>query len=167
MSFSEIQRGDLIFFPSDGSWWDFFIRLVSPKYTHIGLITRIENRTIYMIDANFFGIKEHEIKTYHGVTVRRIKSFTEEEKEKMIDFMFSCTDGHYSILGGIWAGVLRKLNITSLSEPKDKFFHCSEIITKSIRKIIPSFFKNIAAENILPDDIDRWEELKTIHEFSF
>lgn len=165
---SNIKKGDIIFFPTNGAWWDYFIRLVSPKYTHIGIITDVsESGKLKMIDSNFFGIKEHDIETYHGVTIRRIDGIEDFEIEEMIKFLKSCQGGRYSFFGGIWAGILRKLNLTSLSEPKDKFFHCSELVTRAIRKVYKDFYKNIAAENILPDDIDRWDKLKTIHEFMF
>ncbi len=166
MNFNSIQKYDIVFFPSNGSWWDFFIKLVSPHYTHVGIITNPDQMKMY--DANLFGVDEHVFEAYSGVTVMTIDGLTYKDIEKIESYL-ECLKSHknkrYSILGGVWAAVLRKLHLTSLSEPKDKAFHCSELIANIIRQFEPDFFKNVASENILPDDLSRWKRLKKVYVF--
>lgn len=166
MNFSNVQKYDLIFFPTNGSWWDFFIRLVSPNYTHVGIITDPDKNM--MIDANFFGVDERQFSAYSGVTVMTVAGLTYKDIEKIesfLDRLKTQKEKTYSIGGGIWAAILRKMNLTSFTEKKDKAYHCSELIANIIREFEPSFFKNIAAENILPDDLMRWERLKKVYVF--
>lgn len=166
MNFNSVQKYDLIFFPSDGSWWDFFIKLVSPKFTHVGII--LDPDTHKMFDANFFSVGEHEFKAYSGVTVCTIEGLTHFDIKRINSYLESLkthSDKKYSLFGGIKSAVLRKLGLTSLTEPKDKYYHCSELMVNIIRQFEPDFFKNVAAENVLPDDLARWERLKKVYVF--
>lgn len=150
------QRGQIIFFPSNGAPWDAVIQLVSPKFTHVGIITSEDK----MIDANFFrGVKEDKFKAYKGCCVYSIKSATEEDIEKIISKAHSLHGKTYDIYGAIIAGIMRRLGMAKFAPGKNDMVHCSELVTECLRER-RSLYPNVSSENILPDDLIRWSGLK-------
>lgn len=150
------KRGQLIFFPSNGAPWDKVIQIVSPNFTHVGIITSSDK----MIDANFFrGVKEDVFKAYKGCKVYSIKSASEEDIEKIIKKAHSLNGKTYDMFGAIIAGIMRRLGMAKFAVEKDDMVHCSELVTECLRER-RSLYPNVSSENILPDDLIRWSGLQ-------
>lgn len=153
------NKGDLIFFQSNGAIWDKAILLVSPMFTHVGIYTEDGK----MIDSNFWrGVKEDKFKLYKGCVICRIKTASEQDIEKMINKMKSFEGQTYDVWGAIWAGILNKLHIPLYRQEKDKMKHCSELVCEGIRAFEPYFGYGRSAETIMPDDIFAWEPIEII-----
>jgi hypothetical protein len=155
-NFNSFKRGQLIFFPSNGAPWDRIIQMVSPKFTHVGIITGKET----MIDTNFFrGVKEDVFKVYSGCEVYSIKSATEEDIDSIVAKAKSFEGQTYDMYGAIIAGILRTLRMAKFAPDKDDMMHCSELVTEALRAK-RSLYPNVASESIMPDDLPRWSGLR-------
>lgn len=157
-----IQPGDIIFFPSNGAPWDFLIQLVSPRFTHVGVI---DNDTKWMHDANLFGIGRHKYKSYKGVTVRRIKGATKHQIDALIRQMQDKDIKQYDLFGAIWAAILRKFNLNPDHNDGDKLHHCSERVTFELRSIGFNPLPHVSEESVFPDDLFEWDQLETVYVF--
>jgi len=154
------KAGDIIFFESDGSPQDIFIRLVSKDYTHIGVITE-DGR---MIDASALGVFEREIPTHVPFRIMRLKGATDKDLSGIISEMRSHTGEKYSFTGAVFAGILRLLGLKTIANKIDKKWFCSEIVVYAIRKetkikIVVGF----VSDNVLPTDIAKDDNLEDIY----
>lgn len=163
-----MKAGDLVLFKSDGSWWDFFTKIVSPSYTHVGVA--ISPYTI--IEAQAGGLRFREIddlknSIVHVYTLEGIRNrFSYRDTPKFFDFRKFLFDHYvaqdkYSHAQAIMAGLLRKMRLRSLADVIDKNWFCSEFATY----LIYTYFgvrlcNHLAFQDILPEDLIHDDRVK-------
>lgn len=158
-----MKKGDFIFFKPTGTFNDFFIKIVSPNYTHVGIVLDVEKKL--MIDASFVGgIKIRKFEINESTKIRRIK-FKDEEIDNLIEISKSKIGNKYNIFGAIFAGVMRKFGLSFIITQKDKFEHCSEFCVVAVRQLggrWENMYYGRDAASILPDDLYNYYEMRDI-----
>lgn len=163
-----MKAGDLVLFKSDGSWWDFLIKIVSPDYTHVGVA--ISPYTI--IEAHSGGLRFKELEELnnsiiHVYAVEGIKNrMTAVNELQFFDFRKYLFEQYllrdkYSHIQAISAGILRKLGLRSLADVIDQNWFCSEYAAY----LIYTYFgvrlcEHLALQDILPTDLTQDERVK-------
>ncbi len=156
-----IKQGDIVFFKSDGSWWDFFIRLVSPNYTHVGMALD-EHR---VLDASVRGVGISPIKKCHQIKVMRIKGAEPEKiKDALIGLLeLSRKKNRYGYAKAVLAGALRLLGLRFVGEKISNEWFCSEIMVYAIRKWVgKDVMSGRSLNSIMPDEFQNDEYLEEV-----
>lgn len=154
------QAGDLIFYPPVGSFWDFWIRMVSPNFTHVGIYINED----VMVDANLWTIERRPFNKFKGVTIKRVKGITEQEAKRLCEYALWQAGESYSVFGAVVAGIKYLLGIKSRpSEDRDSNWQCAKLATKGIRNTLSvSLFPGTPSSDVFPDMLYAWDGLETI-----
>jgi uncharacterized protein YycO len=143
--------GDVIFFESDGTWWDNFIKLVSPRYTHIGLFID-DNRFIEAQNPHGVVITEYQDSKYKNEKILSIKN---THRVSNIDyFIYKHLGESYSVPNAIQVGLYRIFGWHTLADQVDRNWICSEFVGYLLRNAFKlDLGTAIATPYLLPDDI--------------
>lgn len=164
MTNGKFKAGDIIFFYSDGSFQDYFIRLVSPKYTHMGMFI---NDTEF-IEASAQGVKISQFDTKFNADIYRVRGLTELQINSGIALATTHLGEKYSFTQAILAGIFRILKLTELADKIDQNWFCSEFVAYIIRKGFDiNICPKLAEQNILPVDLVKSPYLQEIYLSSF
>lgn len=156
----KLEAGDIIFFPAVGSFWDFFIRFVSPKYTHVGIYLNEE----YIVDANLWTVEKRPFKKYPGVTVKRIRGINAVNAQALCDYVMWQSGESYSMLEAFLAGMKSLFRIPGNPEDdRDSHWHCAKLITKAMRNTLSvEVFPEKRSSDVFPDTLYAWDGFETI-----
>lgn len=155
----EPRTGDLVFFPPIGTFWDFFIRWVSPRYSHVGFF--IDENTV--IDANLWTVEKRPMRKNPGVIIKRIKRISKDQGYLLAQYALEQSGEPYSVTGAIWSSVVYKLGLCVPTDNADTNWHCSKLVIKAIRNTLDfDPFPNRGAMTIFPDTLFDWDGLETV-----
>lgn len=149
---NKLQLGDVLFWKSEGRSWDRFIGLVSPGYSHV---------------AFFVGDGEIiEARAFYGVRIAKIESVGAPAaafrlpipERRIVDGLHDCCFEHlgekYSVMSGVWCGILRLLGLRKAADSVDPNWFCSEFVAYALRSGMGlNIMTGTAISDILPDDI--------------
>lgn len=148
-----IKPGDLVFFKSDGSWWDWFIHLVSPTYTHVDIVINDK----YMVDASGRGVRLTDMTTQKGEkTFARVKGVSKDNLNEGLKYALIIANQKkkYGFVDVIFAGILRVLGLRSIASKINDEWFCSEIVFYIIReKYKVKILEGLTSYHVMPDEL--------------
>lgn len=156
----DIKSGDILMFPSIGSWVDFFISIVSPRYTHVGIAI---NENLY-IDARIEGIKIRQFSKEH-IMVYRTNIDPSDIQTGIMNLLIKSND-NYSVTTAIISGILRILKLRRSAYKLDNKWICSELACWFLRSIGLNALPDRVLSDILPNEIPTIEGLNFIGEIN-
>lgn len=150
---SYFEPGDLVYFKSNGSPWDFMILLVSKKYTHLGVAVS----STEFVEATVGGIRLTTYKPEWNADIYGIKGLDKIPNYSKRARISSVAAKHfgepYSFVQAISAGILRLLGLKHLADKIDQNWFCSEWAVYLIHEALGlRLNKDKAYADILPED---------------
>lgn len=147
------EPGDLVYFKSNGSLWDFFILLVSEKYTHMGVAVSEDE----FVEATIGGIKLTTYNPKWNADVYGIKDLESlpyaHKKSRLFTFAARHFGEPYSYVQALSAGVLRLLGLKRIADKIDRNWFCSEWAVYHIAESLGvRLVPEITYSDILPED---------------
>lgn len=154
MNGNYFEPGDIVFFKSNGSIWDFLILMVSKEYTHMGIAISENEFT----ESVMGGIRKTTYKPEWKADIYRIKGVSDipwtERKNKLYDVFLKHNGEPYSYSQAIFSGVLRLLGLRHLATKIDDNWFCFEWGMYQIYEALGIRVGNgLPFSDILPDDI--------------
>lgn len=150
------QAGDIIFFRTNGSWWDFFILMASPNYTHVGFFID----SSHYIEASIKGTHKTTWNPKAEADIFRIEGVTDEQIQAGITQGLSRMGEKYSVFEAIVAGVLRVFRLSEIADRINNNWICSEFVAFIVRiGMGMKILERLPLQNILPDDLKSWNKL--------
>jgi hypothetical protein len=140
---------DILFFPSSGSWWDRFIRIVSPSYTHVAV--RVSD-TLYIEAMYGRGVAVSPYHPFPGLVTYRA-TVTPEQRSRIIHFLYAARGDRYSVAQAIAAGILKTFGLRGLAEKVDNNWFCSELVVCAFRSAEIDLLPGYSAASVVPDDL--------------
>ena len=152
MTTIDYKSGDVLFWKSRGAFWDRFIGLVSPGFSHVAIY--LGDNSVLEARA-FYGVRKvtlDKIGNPDSVIRLLLDPFTIEKG--ITDYGLSHIGEYYSIPSGVLCGLLRLLGLRKSADKVDKNWFCSELTAYVLRfGMGVNIMTGIAISDILPDDV--------------